>query len=132
MVWGEVLRGVGLLSTACCVTHDVSMLALLPCVPLCPAVSPPDLDQTRPSCREGFPLAGTLPLKRFINPSDPNYSSQMQQNVTFVNLEASKAPAGKGSPSFLFYKEPLSSSLPKSFIAHYVAPALGCGGDDLG
>lgn len=34
----------------------------------------------------------------------------MQQNVTFVNLEASKAPAGKAPLSLLFFKEAQSRS----------------------
>lgn len=34
----------------------------------------------------------------------------MQQNVTFVNLEASKAPAGKAALSLLFFKEAQSRS----------------------
>lgn len=45
-----------------------------------------------------------------LNPFFPNYSLEMQQNVTFVNLKASKAPAGKRLPSFPFFKEVQSRS----------------------
>lgn len=113
---------------SCCV-HAVS-----PCIcPLCPAVSPLDLRQIRLACHEGFPLTGTVPLKCFINPFHFKLFIGNATKHHICQPGSIKDSRRKAFPVVALLQrgaEPLSSSLLKSFIAHYVQSALGCR-DDL-
>lgn len=99
----SLLPGTGLMLCPCCLPMHLSSVS-------CCLSSRSETNPSRLPRRVFRSLERGLSNALLIH-SISNYSSEMQQNITFVNLEASKAPAGKRSPSSRSFKEAQSRSL---------------------